>query len=244
MAGNNYEKKMRFTPYLPYGFCSKLATSLEGKSNHYARQLTLGDDPKETIALSEQHRRRLLDKVRYMGKKEYTCDIQMTCGTPPENRSFRRITKTGIAVLMEIPDDAMQYDEEDTEDCMPNNGDIKGSHFRSQSMSANELREFLHDYANDDSELGRQMFDEILYEAVTSAKATPLSYATDLAKQVKIKSNKYSANQKYSIWRLSHVIRMFQTAIEDYLDGKDFFVCCLPDQAPWYKALFPNCTIL
>ena len=127
MAGNNYEKKMRFTPYLPYGFCSKLATTLEGKSNHYARQLTLGDDPTETIALSEQHRRRLLDKVRYMGKKEYTCDIQMTCGTPPENRSFRRITKTGI---------------------------------------------------------------------------------------------------------------------EDYLDGKDFYVCCLPDQAPWYKALFPNCTIL
>ena len=150
-----------------------------------------------------------------MGKKEYVSDIQMTCGTPAESRSFRRITKMGVAVLMEIQDNAIESDEEDAEDMLLLNREIKGTHFRSQSRSAYELREFLHDYASDTSELGRKMFDEILYDAVTSAKATPLSYATELAKQVKLKTNKYSTNQKYSIWRLSHVIRMFQ--INDHL---------------------------
>lgn len=33
-------------------------------------------------------------------------------------------------------------------------------------------------------------------------------------------------------------------AIEDDMDGHDFYICCFPDQAPWYRMLFPNKTIL
>jgi hypothetical protein len=35
-----------------------------------------------------------------------------------------------------------------------------------------------------------------------------------------------------------------QFALEDHLDGKDFYVACFPEQAPLYRNLFPGKTVL
>lgn len=56
MAGNNITRKLRFLPFLPYGFCSKTATTMKGRYNPYARQLFLGEDPTELYHLANNNR--------------------------------------------------------------------------------------------------------------------------------------------------------------------------------------------
>ena len=40
-----------------------------------------------------------------------------------------------------------------------------------------------------------------------------------------------------NISKINHVL-------EDYLDGANFYIACFPEQAKWYKLLFPTLTIL
>ena len=39
-------------------------------------------------------------------------------------------------------------------------------------------------------------------------------------------------------------ISKINRALEDYLDGSNFYIACFPEQAKWYKLLFPDLTIL
>ena len=209
MAGNNYDQKLRFLPYLPYGYCSKYATTIEGVSNPYAHQLTLGEDPAATMALLDQHRKRLLDRSRYLCQIGYAQDTKRACGTPPEKRNFRHITQAGLAVLIDAPDETI--DLMNVNGNFKNiNGSIKGNHFRSRSSESCELRELMHAYASDNSKLGQTIFRELLHDAVLAEKITPLTYAIDLIERAKINLDKFSPNQIYNIWRLSHIQAMFQ----------------------------------
>lgn len=85
MARNNITRKLRFLPYLPYGLCSKTATTMKGKYNPYARQLLLGEDPKEIEKQNEQERKR----VRYNAKdlvKKSTRKTPTSCVAPPQRK--------------------------------------------------------------------------------------------------------------------------------------------------------------
>lgn len=111
--------------------------------------------------------------------------------------------------MVEATDEAMTNESDEPDDLEDINGEIKGAHFRSKSITASELRDLLTVYANDDSELGQTIFDELLLDSVTASRVTPLSYAIGLIKNVKNNTSRYSPNQLYNIWRLTNINAMF-----------------------------------
>lgn len=167
MAKNSIGDKMQLLQFLPYGYISKYATTIAGKDNQEACRIRLGDNLEAQITLCDKHRQRTLYKARSLVKKGYVQDTKRSCGTPAKRRSFRRITKAGVALLLENPDGIL--------------------------------------IENSDS------IDSLLSESVTNEHATPLAYACNLIKQTKISTEKYSPNQLYNIWRISHIIAMFQS---------------------------------
>lgn len=215
MAGNKYDKKMRILPLLPYGFCSQVATTIIGKSNPYATTTSLGSTPEATIAGSEKYREKVVERARYMRQIGIVKDTSRTCGTPSKPRQIRQITKKGLAALTEAPDsEDWNEDNEGT-----NDGLRKDTYFRSNSQAATDLRDNLHEYAISDYEGDQQAFADLLLESVKKGVATPFAYATDLARRVHIGTTKYSQNQIYNIWRLSHVNAMFR--VNGYLTNLD-----------------------
>lgn len=209
MAKKKTLKKIRFLPYLPYGYCSVAATTMTGKVNEHAREFYIGEEC-EIAVQNELARKRIREKALYLEKQKYAAASNLICGSPPEKRSFRRLTKAGLAVLVEATDEAMMDTEEDDNGVTNTAGSNKKTHLRSRAASAEEFRVMLNGYARAPSELGQAMFDEMVYSAVTSGMATPLTYATSLVKDTKIHTTKYSPNQLYNIWRLSNIQAMFQ----------------------------------
>lgn len=205
MANKNIERKLRFLPYLPYGYCGKTATTLIGLLNETARQFYVGEDPAETEKENKKTRQKARRAAKSLIERKYATDTNLTCGTPPTKRSFRRLTKAGLAVLVEAIDEAMVDKDEEYDITELQNK----THYRSKTTNADELREMLNGYAHDSSELGQLMFDEMVYDAVISRHATPMTYAAGLIANAKVSTGKYSPNQLYNIWRLSHINAMF-----------------------------------
>ncbi len=177
MAKHSFDDKMQLLKFLPYGYISKHASAIAGKDNLEACRIRLGDNPEAQIALCDKHRQRTLYNARSLVQKGYAQDSKRSCGTPAMSRSFRHITKAGMAFLLENPDGILMDEE-----------DAASSH-------------------------------NLLLESVASKNATPLSYAYNLIAKVKIGTEKYSKNQMYNIWRLSHIIAMFM--LNDYLTWLD-----------------------
>lgn len=143
-----------------------------------------------------QHRKGILSKSKALCDKGYAEEITLACGTPSVELIFRRLTKPGLAVLLEAPDDAVI------------NGTIRIDHFRSGSAQSIELREWLIESAGVESKLDQQVFDDTISDTVASGHITPLTYAIDQVSNVNF-GKKYSQSQKYNMWRLSHINAMF-----------------------------------
>ena len=220
MSKSQLPRKVRFLPYFPYGFCSKYATAIEGKRNLYASLFFSGDDPDELIALSDNHRSNTLKKAQRLCVKNYAKNTQRTCGTPAMKRSFRALTKLGLAVLVEAPDEAAADDLDDADETSAFNGNLKEDYFRSTSIASTELRETLIETAGTEHQA---FFNETLLDAVIDGRLTPLSQAINLAKDVKVSLTKYSLNQQYAIWRDSHIQAMFMAnGYLTYMDRRPY----------------------
>lgn len=209
MAEKKISRKVRFFPLFPYGFCSKQAMAISGRDNPYATLFLLGDNPQETIALSEQHRRNTMDRAKYLCAKKYARDTSHACGDPAISRSFRHITKLGLTVLIEAPDEAAVDDSEDADETSASNGKLKEDYFRSGSLPSAELRDLLHEFASSDEPGDQQSFRELLLDSVMAGRVTPLTYAIDKVKDAKTGASKYSPNQMLTAWRLSSIQAMF-----------------------------------
>ena len=205
MAYNNLSQKLRFLPYLPYGFCSKISTSIEGMDNPYATSLLLGDDPNTMIDLCERHHKKALDRARYLCEKHLVKEIKRTCGTPSIERSFRCITKLGLAVLIDPPTFALNAGA----GCQNNSTTTKG-HFRSEALAASNQRELLYDYATSDQDSDVAAFEDALSEAVMNGLVTPLTAAIAQVQDTTTSPNKYGQNQRYHVWQVSHIMAMFR----------------------------------
>lgn len=220
MSKPKSNRKVRFLPYFPYGFCSKYATAIEGKNNPFASLFLAGDDPDELIKASDNHRRKTLDKAQYLCTKNYAKNTQRTCGTPAKKRSFRALTKLGLTVLIEAPDEAATDDNESANESSSLNGKIKEDYFRSGSTLSTELRETLIETAGTDH---RDLFNETLLDAVIDGRLTPLTQAIELVQTTKISLTQYSPNQQYAIWRDSHIQAMFAAnGYLTYLDRRPY----------------------
>lgn len=223
MSGTKISKKVRFLPYFPYGYCSKQATTIEGKENPYATMFLMGEDPDAVIQQCDRYRKKALDRARYLCEKGYAKDIVRTCSTPKMKRSFRRLTKLGLAVMMEAPDEAAAGDQDETSQDEAFNGKIKEDHFRTNIPAYADLRDQLCEYTNSPDPEKQRIFDQLLLEAVITKKTTPLSYAIGLIQDTGLDISKYSQNQIYNIWRLSHVNAMFQANGHlTYLDRRPY----------------------
>ena len=207
MAGNKFDGKMRFLPLFPYGLCSRLATTIAGKSNPYATAFLLGDDPDQVIQACTQNHENTVERAKYLVKKGYIKDTKRVCGTPSTSRSFRQLTKEGLTTFMEVPDFSI-WEEDTTKDF---DGNIKGSHFRSNSLASTDFREQLFGYADADDEDAQIAFSNFLLHSVKEGIVTPLSYGINLVENIRLSTSKYSPNQLFSIWKLSHINAMFRS---------------------------------
>lgn len=220
MAGNKITKKVRFLPYLPYGYCSRLAITMEGKNNPFAAVFRSFDDPEGLVAQSDQYRKAALKRTRLLFQKGYAKDSKCSCGNPIRERSFGHLTKLGLAVLIEALDEAINDGGEADNNLNAHNGKIKENHFRSGSQASIDLRESLAATAELEDQA---LFNETLLSAVIDGQVTPLTQAISIANDAKINFTKYSANQRYNIWRLSHIQAMFQANnYLTYLDRRPY----------------------
>lgn len=215
MPISKLERKLRFSPYLPYGFCSQLSTTITGKSNRYATTLLLGNEPEKQITACKQFRENVVAKSKYLVKKKFARDTKYACGKVGAQYWFRTLTKTGLAVLTEAP--IITESEQETKTA--NDGKIKEGHFRSNSQSSSDFRELLYEYALSPNEKDQKYFQDLLFEAVINGETTPLTGALPFIEEAKIGTSKYSPNQLNSIWRISNITAMFRA--NDYLTYLD-----------------------
>ena len=221
MATTKTDKKVQLFTFLPYGYCSRYATLIEGINNCHARSLLLGDNPEETIKACEKRHKKNSEKAKYLCNRGITKDIQRVCGSPPIQRCFRALTKIGLSFLSETTTVIADEDDDGVRTSCKYIEKIKGSHLRSEASKATEIRELLDTYADTKNET--EAFNAILLDAVRNDMAPPLTYAIDLAAETKINLDKYSQNQRYNIWRLSHVNAMFQSNGHlTYLDRRHY----------------------
>ncbi len=206
-----FVKKVSFLPYFPYGFCSRLATNIEGMNRFasLATTLNIPGDYEDTETFEQASKSNYTNKVR---RSKALCDRKQArnarrkCGTPIEERSFRFLTKKGLNDFL-YPPDGTTAEMEITE---PNDGNKKGILNCDSLGPCSELRTVLTDLASSDSTEDQKAFSNLLLKAVMHDVVTPLSYAMPLAPDVDINATKYSQNQTYNIWRLSHVYAMFR----------------------------------
>ena len=179
---------------------------MEGKNNPFAAVFRSFDDPEGLVAQCDQYRKAALKRTRLLYQKGYAKDSKRSCGNPVKERSFGHLTKLGLAVLIEALDEAANDENEEGREVNALNGKIKENHFRSASQAFIDLRESLATTAELED---KTPFNNTLLTAVMNGQVTPLTQAIDLANDVKINLTKYSANQCYNIWRLSHIQAMF-----------------------------------
>lgn len=208
MASNKIDKKVRLFTFLPYGFCSKDATIIAGKNNEYAASFHLGDDPAAFLDYYENYKKNIRDKALYLIDKGYAKNVKRSCGTPPQVRSFRILTQKGLAILTDAPDvlpegTPISSEPEDY------TGSKNDGYFRSNSATAISLRQMLIELAQSDDPADQKEFDTILADAVMNGDVTALTEAIALANSAVISMDRYSSNQRYRIWCLSHIMAMF-----------------------------------
>ena len=202
---SNKKRNVQFFRFLPYGLCSKNATILTGRSNPYSHNLLLGEDPNETIKDSEKYRKNATERALRLCENGLVKDCTRACGSPAKDRGFRKLTKDGLAALIDIPDIEMGNIEDDG-DC---DGIIKGTPCRSQSTTAIDMRDDLYDLATNPDPNAQALFQSLLLNSVQSGCATPFAAGLKNADSLKISTSNLSQNQLYNIWRLSHIQAMF-----------------------------------
>lgn len=219
MPENKFAQKMRFLSLFPYGFSSHSATLLTGKANPYAQALLLGPTPEDTIAQNEKYKHKFQEKMNYERRKGLIEDRTWKCGTPPTERTFRVLTKVGLATITEAWAEATEAIVEGKVSISPNNGKIKAVKSLSSSKQMTDLQELLNIYTDDKNDYDARMFSDILLEAVIDGNVTPISQALPVVPYTKISTRKYSPNQIYNIWRTSHITTMFR--LNDHLTYMD-----------------------
>ena len=206
MAGNVFDLKVRLFNYLPFGFCSKHASIIAGKSNEYAAHLYLDEDPEAFLEFYENYKKGIRDKALYLVDKGFVKEVKRSCGTPSQLRTFRILTQKGLSILTDAPD---EITTESASLQQKNSRNETDGHFRSNSQSAVDRRKTLLELALSHDLGDQQDFENLLSEAVVSGDVTPLTEGIALTSNTIISMNKYSSNQRYRIWCLSHIITMF-----------------------------------
>lgn len=106
MSISNFLLNVHYLPfyaYLPYGICSKYATNISAQHNPFASMLLLGYDPDATVKAAEAYRKNTLDRSRYMITKGWVTEQHRPCGSLSQDQIFRTLTKDGLSILTDYP---------------------------------------------------------------------------------------------------------------------------------------------
>ena len=199
------QRNVRLLPFLPYGICSKYATALTGKTNPYAHKLHWTQSDDDVLSAADVQKREAQNRARNLHNAGLVKDVTKPCGTPVKDRIFRQLTKAGVACLLDLPD----VDLLDNSDSQDDDGIIKGTHYRSQSSSAIDMRDDLYDLATNPDQNAQALFQSYLLDSVKNGHATPFAAGLKYADSLKVSTSNLSQNQLYNIWRLSHIQAMF-----------------------------------
>ena len=209
MASAKIDRKIRFFPLFPWGFCSKHALAITGRRNPYSNELLLGENAKEKLAEVEVYRENAMYRAKTFTRNGTMRETKIRCGSPAKERIFRMLTREGLAALVELPEEVVEAIEEEIETGRIHDGNKKGTYCRSNSEASTDLREILHYYATSQDDDGHNYFHNLLLESVIQESVTPFSAGMGHLENIKISTSKYSQQQLYNIWRLSHIQAMF-----------------------------------
>lgn len=211
MANQKTIPKVAFSPYFPFGFCSRLATNIEGMNGFAGIAISIVppgeyEDTDEFQKAALAHYKAKMRDSKLLCDRKYAKDVRRKCGTPSEERAFRFITKEGLDELLLPPENC-------TLDMLlgkPQDGNKKEITNFGVFPPFTKLRSLLPLLAASSNEEDYKYFSDLLFKAVNSGFVTPLSAALPIISNVQMGTQKYSQNQVYNTWRLSHIYAMFR----------------------------------
>lgn len=225
MRGIKYSRKVQFFPYLPYGICSKLATTISGQDNPYCSEILMGDNADALLNLCVKHKNNATLRAKTACAQGYVVEKFYVCKDTTKPLCFRVLTGKGLTAFLEAVPGAVAADleDEDGEKEGSHDGNIKETTHNELSKRAAERRNELHEYANSSVPTHQEIFRELLLQSVMEESCTPLTSGLALAEKVRINKAKYSLQQTYNIWRMSHINAMFMANDHlTYLDRRPY----------------------
>ena len=188
------QQNVRLLPFLPYGICSKYATALTGKTNPYAHKLHWTQSDDDVLSAADVQKREAQNRARNLHNTGLAKDVSKPCGTPVKDRIFRQLTKAGVTCLLDLPDAELINIGEEQESTEVYDGEIKGTHYRSQSTAAIDMRDDLYDLATNPDQNAQALFQSYLLDSVKNGHATPFAAGLKYADSLKVSTSNLSQN--------------------------------------------------
>ena len=200
MGAIKQQRNVQIFRFLPYGICSKYATALTGKTNPYSHKLHWTQSDDDVLSAADVQKREAQNRARNLHNAGLVKDVTKPCGTPVKDRIFRQLTKAGVTCLLDLPDVDLLDNSDSQDDTGIYDGIIKGTHYRSQSSAAIDMRDDLYDLATNPDQNAQALFQSYLLDSVKNGCATPFSAGLKYADSLKVSTSNLSQNQLYNIW--------------------------------------------
>lgn len=211
----DYNRKIAFSYFLPYGFVSRYALMLAIKVHPaafvaYDAGQTMEQRVKQCVFARNQNTVR----IRNMEKGAYAEDKTKNYGKKQnEQVRFDNLTQSGFYLLTSTPDMETEKKRLDAvRDMMgPNDRNQKEINYMPSGKNRN-IAYLLYDLDSKENKSAeeRALFQSVFSESVATWEVTPLANSIALAKEVSVSPKRMNGSQMFRAWRIGNIITMFR----------------------------------
>lgn len=209
MRKTEFDKNVRFSYFLPYGFISPMALelSVDIPGAAYTDYEPNGNIENRIDICEKAHRRRI-DALYYMEQYGYIESVMLR--TREAVIRAYRLTKPGFYLLTNTPDPETEL-QRWHHSKQPKKRNRKEQAYLPSDKQSETIRQLLYDKATKKhtSKENRALFDDLFFESFMTAHLTPLATEPYLAKRVSMYTN-LKSNQIYTAWRLTNIEALFR----------------------------------
>ena len=210
MRKTEFDKNVRFSYFLPYGFISPLALELSINLPGAAYVDYEPDRSMEArIALCEKAHRRRLDSLYFMEQYGYIESVVLRAGEA--DIRIYRLTRAGFYLLTNTPDAETEAQRLQISK-QPKKRNRKGQSYLPSDRQSEIIRQLLYDTASIKRTTPEALaqFNALFLESFIEAHLTPLATEPYLAKSISLQTN-LKSNQIYTAWRLANIEALFRS---------------------------------
>lgn len=212
MRKNKFNKKVRFSYFLPYGMISSLALelSIDGPAESFCEyDPDKSMDERMAVCMREHNNR--TNSLRMMEKYGYVeCVVRKYGEAHWERIRMYRLTKAGLYLITNTPDDDVENERQENA-LKPPVREVLNETYMTNTDEANALRVALYEMAlrKENSAQDAYDFAQTLLEAIDADLVTVLASETAKAKEVSL-TTPYKSGQFYRAWRLANIDALFK----------------------------------